>query len=356
MKYHIIPALILLSACGVDEQDDPKQWDTNAPPQMGDQNNAQDPKKDPVKQDPPKKDPPTRQWVKVFRHAAYACAIDTNGVALCDGLPPRGAAEPGKEIPLTLENVDQMALGNHGYCVLTTFKSVDCYGYKTPFLNGRFTFKAIQMSADDELCALGDYGAPYAKLSCDQLRSDERTTWFEEFFEPNTQWASIDLSRTFLTRTRIVCGLDLDGQGHCFDGRTEKAVTIAGPFKQLIPHTYYSLCALSPQGQWSCWNRTSSEDKITFEGTYKRLFSSTCALTTDDRVKCWQGKINGLSSPHKLVDPVGKPVKDFSQTPMHFFAYDAETNNHINNWCAIDMEGKQTCAPYENTEVNGPSL
>ena len=360
MKYIIILTAITLSACGVDEQEDPKQWDTDKDPQTNNQNNPQDKKEDPVKEDPIKKDPPikdptARQWVKIYRHAAYSCAIDTNNTALCDGLPPRGAAEPGEVIPLELEGVEQMALGHYGYCVLTTTRKVQCYGYK-PFRNDRNLFKFLTISADDELCALGNYARPYANLICRQLRTDEPPVWFGKYFDPTTQWANFDMSRTFLTRTRIVCGVDLDGQGHCFDGTTEKADVITGPFQQLIAHTYYSLCGLSTEGQWSCWNRYSPDQKVTFEGTYKRLLSSTCALTPNDRVKCWRGKTNVLSAPYELIDPVGEPVKDFSQTPMHIFAYDAETNNHIKNWCAIDMKGQQTCAPYDNNEANGPSL
>lgn len=356
----LISAIFSLSACAIDETNTDTGWDTSnqQPAEKKDPTTPKveqptQPKPTEPKKEDPILEPSKREFVKVYRHQDYACAIDTNNIAICDKVPPKGPTSPELLIPLELENVEQMALGDHGYCVLTTYKQVDCYGYAQPILNRRFTFKQIAMSNDDTLCALGDYSGPLGKMSCRDLKKEpvfEDQSWMgPRFNDPDTQWASIELTQAAISRVATTCALDMQGHGHCTNFLGDEVKRIEGPFKQIFAHDYRIQCTLDENQQWSCThpdydpttNRSFTATTI-FEGTYKKLISSVCAINTDDRVICWIGEDNKPSQ-HKLVDPVGFAVRDFSHPTVSIFGlFEQETN--YNNWCAISKQGRMVCA------------
>ena len=217
-------------------------------------------------------EPPHGQFTDIDVGLGHACAIRTDGTAVCWGDNTDGQLE----VPdgrYTAIDVDNFARG----CALRTDQTVACWGRNgdelTEAINRQGRFTAIS-AEEDRACAIRTDNSAVCVLDPDSI-------YVEKVYEIEGRFTAIDSGCRLQVDSTAVCDLNVDTPGEFtaismsldqFCGiRTDKTLYCAtphGPFgsPSFYPHDY------SPDGQFAAVSGG---------------LNVACGIKTDQTVVCW---------------------------------------------------------------------
>lgn len=221
--------------------------------------------------------------IQVSAGENFACVLDADNRSHCEGTSNWPTPTPN-------EQFDKIAAGRYHACGLSAEGFVQCWGNRE----------------EESLQRLTPDGGPYLDITagdgvtCAIRQSDDHVECFGSGDpDPVTEAPELALMAVDI-HSYYTCGLDFDGEPHCWGSPFVETPTDLGDGYVSIAVGAFHACALDESGQITCWgldlNRqggTEGNGQLDVPpGTYAEVVTGgyfSCAVDRDDELPCWGG-------------------------------------------------------------------
>jgi hypothetical protein len=158
-------------------------------------------------------------------------------------------------------------------CAIRNDGTIDCFGFRTPFLETSPTTRPIRQIQLGTLGGCASH-APDNAWSCGGVLSS----------------IAIDPMPSLAVGHRFVCGLRADGLVRCAGQFERWTVPIPPGIRRQVVAGRNHACALDGDGNVQCWGNNDAGQTLAPVGRFLALSARddhTCALAADGSLRCW---------------------------------------------------------------------